>query len=137
MTANQDRPYNAATFIDDDDVLMRLYRTNSTPEVCLRVTDYAAAVSVRFNLNRPNLDWLIASLQRERELLAVPQVGERRQAPADHPDSAGCAAIRVEDSPIGVSQRRSWFVYRGSTSGARASGIWTTDAEVADWIVIQ
>lgn len=39
MTANQDRPYNAATFIDDDDVLMRLYRTNSTPEVCLRDLD--------------------------------------------------------------------------------------------------
>ena len=108
MTANQDRQYNAATFVDKADAQLRLWRKTSTPEVCLRVTDYAAGVSVSFNLNRPNLDRLITSLQRERELLAARRVGERRRAPADHPHRAGCEAIYVEDSPRRVSQSRSW-----------------------------
>ena len=132
MTMNQDRPYNAATFIDKADVQLRLYRTTSPPEVCLRVTDYAAAVSVSFSLNRLDLDRLIAALQQESELLATPTVGERRQAPADHQSSAGCEVIRVEDVPTGISFPRPWLVYRGS-----AAGTWTTDAEVADWAVIE
>ena len=137
MTTNQDRPYHAASFVDGNEVWLRLYRTTSTPGVYLTMTDDVTAVSTSFNLNRRSLDRLIASLQLESGLLAASVIGERRRAPADHPDSAGCEAIRVEDSPIGVSQRRSWFVYRGSTSGDCASGIWTTDAEVADWTVIE
>ena len=137
MTTNLNSPYNAASFVDSDDVWLRLYRTTSTPGVYLTVTDDVAAVSVSFNLHRRSLDRLIAALQLESKLLGAPGVGERRRAPADHPYRAGCEAIRVEDSPIGVSQRRSWFVYRGSTSGDGASGIWTTDADVADWTVIE
>ena len=137
MTMYPEPPYHAASFIDSDEVWLRLYRKTSTPGVYLTVTDEEAAVQTSFNLNRHSLDRLITSLQHESELLAAPMVGERRQAPASHPYLAGCAAIRVEDSPIGVSQRRSWFVYRGSTSGDCAAGTWTTDAEVADWIVIE
>ena len=132
MTMNQESPYNAATFIDKADARLQLWRTTSTPEVCLVVTDDVTAVSVSFSLNRRNLERLITSLQREHELLATPQVGERRQAPADHPSRAGCEVIRVEDVPSGVASLRPWFVYRGS-----AAGCWTTDAEVADWIVIE
>ena len=136
MTTNQDRPYNAASFVDGE-VWLRLYRTTSTPGVYLTMTDDVSAVSVSFSLNRLSPEWLIAALQRESELLAGPKVGERRRAPADHPHRAGCEAIYVEDSPRRVSQSRSWFVYRGSTSGPGASGVWMTDAEVADWTVIE
>ena len=127
-----DGPYHAATFVDDDDVRLRLYRTTSTPEVYLTVTDYEAAVAVRFNLNRRNLERLITSLQRESELLAAPKVGERRCAPADDPERAGHEAIRVDDVPRGRLHSRRWFVYRGDNTGQ-----WTTDAEVADWTVIE
>ena len=137
MTMNQDRPYQGATFTDKDDARLQLYRKTSIPEVGLVVIDGEAARSVSFSLNRLNLDRLIASLQLESELLAAPRIGERRRAPADHPYRVGCEAIYVDDSPVGVSQSRSWFVYRGrDTSGARTSGIWLSDAEVADWNVI-
>ena len=133
MTKNQDHPYRVGrTFVDSDEVQLRLCRKTLTPEVYLTVTDYAAAVGVSFSLNRPTLDQLITSLQHESELLAAPTVGERRQAPASHPYLAGCAAIRVEDVAFDIPQTRRWCVYRGS-----AAGTWVTDAEVADWIVIE
>ena len=132
MTTNQDRPYRVATFVDDDEVWLRLYRKTSTPGVYLTVTDDVAAVSVSFSLNRHHLDLLIAALQHERELLAAPAVGERRQAPADHPRRAGWEAIYVEDYPPTLSPPWRWFVYRG-----RTSWVWLTDAEVADWTVIE
>ena len=127
MTTNQDRPYHAASFVDGDEVWLRLYRTTSTPGVYLTMTDDVAAVSVSFSLNQRRLDRLIASLRRERELLAGPRVGEHRQAPADHPSRAGCEVVHVE----GATQSHRWFVYRGLCSGT-----WMTDAEVADWTVI-
>ena len=132
MTTNPDRPYHAASFIDNDEVWLRLYRTISTPGVYLTMTDDVAAVSVNFSLNRHSLARLIASLQLESELLANPRVGEHRQAPADHPYHAGCEAVHVGDSRPDISSSRRWYVYRGS-----AAGTWTTDAEVADWTVIE
>ena len=132
MTTNQDRPYNAASFVDGDEVWLRLYRTTSTPGVYLTVTDDVAAVSVSFNLHRRSLDRLIAALQLESKLLGAPGVGERRRAPADHPYRVGCEAIRMEAAPPGLSQAYRWFVYRGS-----AAGIWLTDAGVSDWNVIE
>ena len=143
MTTNQDRPHRAATFVDADSVWLRLYRTTSTPAVCLTVTDYETGtdheepVSVSFSLNRRHLDLLIAALQHESELLAAPAVGERRRAPADHPHLAGCEVIRVEDAARATPSPRRWFAYRGSTSGIWTSGHRTTDAEVANWLVIE
>ena len=137
MTTNQDRPYHAASFIDGDEVWLRLYRTTSTPGVYLTVTDDVAAVSVSFNLHRRSLDRLIAALQLESKLLGAPGVGERRRAPADHPYRVGCEAIRMEAAPPGLSQAYRWFVYRGSASGVCAARTWLTDVEVADWAVIE
>lgn len=137
MTPNQDHPYYAASFVDGDEVWLRLYRTTSTPGVYLTMTDDVSAVSVSFRLDRRSLERLIASLQRESELLAAPQVGERRRALANHLHRAGCEVIRVEDFQPGVSSPRRWFVYRGSTSGICAAGTWLPNAEVANWSVIE
>ena len=130
MTTNQDRPYHAGTFVDNDDVWLRLYRKPPTPEVDITMASDTAVV--RFTLSQPNLDLLITALQRESELLKAPKVGERRRAPADDPEHVGHEAIRVDDVPRGLLQSRRWFVYRGSTTGQ-----WTTDAEVADWDTIK
>ena len=135
MTMNQDRSYNAATFFDKDDARLQLWRKTSTPEVGLHVTDYVAELAVRFNLNRPTLDQLIAPLQLESELLAAPAVGERRRAPSDDPELTGCEVIRVDPithgGPLVGKPPCHWFVYRGSLTGT-----WATDAEVADWTVL-
>lgn len=136
MTTNQDIPYHAATFVDNDNARLWLYRKTSAPEVRLTVMDHETGLAVNFRLDQLSLDRLITSLQRESKLLKAPKVGERRRAPADHPELSGCEVIRADDAdrsgPLFGAESRRWFVYRGSAVGA-----WTTNAEVADWTVIQ
>lgn len=135
MTMNQDRPYHSATLsssIYSAGVRLRLYRKTSSPGVFIVVTDDTAVAS--FHFSQRKLDRFITALQRESELLKAPKVGERRRAPSDHPELSGCEVIRAEDArsgPLVGAHARRWFVYRGS-----AVGVWTTDAEVADWTVI-